>query len=158
MKKCFLMTILVVATLFAFAPVNTKAISASDFVSFGVNTPLIADITDANGLNDDYNQEQTCTGSDSLLGDPNDDNSVAWLLDKILSYSTLAGMILVVILSSLDFLKVIVNSSDDDLAKAVKKLALRIIFALLLFFVPTMTNALLDLFGLTSESTCGIQQ
>lgn len=158
MKKSFLVIILVFATLFACVPVNTKAFSVSDFITYGVNTPPITDIKDVGNLNDDYNQDQTCTGSDSLLGDPNDDNSVAWLLDKILTYTTLAGMILVVIFSSIDFLKVIINSSDDDMAKAVKKLGLRLIFAILLFFVPTITNAFLAIFGLTSESTCGIQQ
>lgn len=158
MKKIFLVVNLVFAALFAFIPLNTKAFSVSDFVNYGVNTPPITDIKDVNDLNDDYNQEQTCTGRDSLLGDPNDENSVAWLLDKILTYSTLTGMIMVVILSSIDFLKVIVNSSDDDMAKAVRKLALRLIFAILLFFVPTITNAFLGIFGLTSESTCGIQQ
>lgn len=158
MKKIFLLTILVIATLFIFVPVNTNALSISDYVYYGVNTPPITNISDVSDLNDDYNNDMNCTGNDSLLGDPNDDSSVAWLLDKILTYSTLIGMVLVVVLSSVDFLKVIVNSSDDDMAKAIKKLGIRLICAILLFFVPTLTNALLDLFGLTSESTCGIQQ
>ena len=158
MKKSFLTVILVMASIFAFIPINTKALSVSDYVNYGVTTPPLTDVGDVGDLNDGYNQEQTCTGNDSILGDPNDENSVAWLLDKILTYATLIGMILVVVFSSIDFLKVIVNSSDEDMAKAAKKLALRLICAILLFFVPTITNALLDIFGLTSESTCGIQQ
>ncbi len=158
MKKCFFTVILVITSMFIFVPVNTKALTTSDFINYGVTTPPLTDVGDIGDLNDGYNQEQTCTGADSVLGDPNDENSVAWLLDKILSYTTLIGMILVVVFSSIDFLKVVVNSSDEEMAKAAKKLGLRLIFAVALFFVPTITNALLDLFGLTSESTCGIQQ
>ena len=102
-----------------------------------------------------YNQSQNCN---TLLGNPSDSNSVAWLIDKILTYATIAGMGLVVVLSSVDFLKVITNGSDDEMAKASKKLAIRLLLAALLFFVPTLTNAMLAIFGLTSDSTCGIQQ
>lgn len=150
MKKCILLITLLIS-LFIYSPVKVNALSVGDGVSICAKT----NITD---MTNDYNQEQNCTGGDSILGDPNDPNSVAWLLDKILSYATLAGVILVVIFSSIDFLKGIVKSDDDTLAKAKKKLVLRLIFAVLLFFVPTITNAALDLFGLTSESTCGIGQ
>ena len=102
-----------------------------------------------------YNQSQNCN---TLLGNPSDPNSVAWLIDKILTYATIAGMGLVVVLSSMDFLKVVVKSDDDEMAKASKKLAIRLLLAALLFFVPTLTNAMLGIFGLTSDSTCGIQQ
>lgn len=102
-----------------------------------------------------YNQSQNCN---TLLGNPSDSNSVAWLIDKILTYATIAGMGLVVVLSSMDFLKVITNGSDDEMAKASRKLAIRLILAALLFFVPTLTNAMLGIFGLTSDATCGIQQ
>lgn len=152
MKK-MIFVVFVFLSLFMFCPVRAQALTVSDSV-------LIAVTGNGNvgDLNSGYNQDQTCTGSNSLLGDPNDDNSVAWLLDKILTYVTLVGMILVVMLSSVDFLKVIGKSDDESMAKAVKRLALRLIFAGLLFFVPTLTNAILDLFGLTSESTCGIHQ
>ena len=155
MKKILLTVVLLVISSFMFIPENISALTTNNYIYFGVNTPPINDIGDVS----DYNQDNlTCTGEDSILGNPDDENSVAWLLDKILTYTTLVGMILVVVLSSIDFLKVIVNSSDDDMGKAGKKLALRLIFAILLFFVPTLTNAILDLFGLTSDSTCGIQQ
>lgn len=152
MKKIMFIFTLLVFTFFICSPIHVEALSINNGV-------LIMDrFDDINDMTDDYNQEQNCTGSDSILGDPKDPNSVAWLLDKILSYATLAGIVLVVILSSIDFLKAIVSNGDDSLAKAKKKLILRLILAVVLFFVPTITNALLDLFGLTSESTCGIGQ
>lgn len=152
MRKLILVVILTFLSLFTFYPVCAQALTVSNEIMIAKRT------TNIGSLNDDYNQDQTCTGSNSLLGDPNDENSVAWLLDKILTYTTIVGMILVVVLSSVDFLKVITKSDDEAMAKAAKKLALRLLFAALLFFVPTLTNAMLDIFGLTSESTCGLQQ
>ena len=158
MKKAIFVVIFTFLSVFTFFPVRAQALTVSDGVLIAVRTPSTSGSNGINDLNSGYGQDQTCTGQDSLLGDPNDENSVAWLLDKILTYVTIIGMILVVVLSSLDFLKVIGKSDDESMAKAVKKLALRLLFGGLLFFVPTLTNAILDLFGLTSESTCGIHQ
>ena len=104
----------------------------------------------------DYDKDQTCSGGDSLLGDPNDPNSVAWLLQQILDFIKVVGPILVVVLSSVDFAKVIIKSDDEAMAKAQKKLITRLLLAALLFFIPLLVTVLLDLFGLTSESTCGL--
>ena len=154
MKKKLLVVIFTVISLFAYTPVSANALTVDDIGVFMVDQ----NASDPSGLMDGYNQEQTCTGGDSILGDPNDENSVAWLLNKILTYATIIGMILVVVLSSIDFTKVIVKGDDEAMQKAVKKLAMRLLLAALLFFVPTITNVVLDVFGLTSESTCGIGQ
>ncbi|MBR3210912.1 MAG: hypothetical protein IKF71_03120 [Bacilli bacterium] len=151
MRSVFFVVIFTFLSLFMFYPVHAKALTVSDSI-------MIAEDYQAYPLVDQYNQPQDCTGNDSMLGDPNVETSVAWLLDKILTYVTIAGIVLVVVLSSLDFLKVIAKSDDEAMAKAVKKLLIRLILAALLFFVPTITNAMLDIFGLTSESTCGIGQ
>ncbi len=149
MKKVFFVVILTFLSLFIFYPVSAHALTVSD-------SGIVSKTSSSVGLDTTFIQIQAC--GDSLLGDPNQSDSVAWLLDKILTYVTIAGMILVVVLSSLDFLKVIAKSDDEAMAKAVKKLVLRLVFAALLFFVPTLTNAILDIFGLTSDSTCGIGQ
>ena len=151
MKKAFL-TILVVISIMFF-PVKASALTVSNSVSYERVPVYTLQVS-----NNNYNQDQRCTGENSLLGDPNDPDSVAWLLDKILTWVTVIGMILVVIFSSIDFLKVIVKGDDETMSKAAQKLAIRLVLAALLFFVPTLTNALLDIFGLTSESTCGIRQ
>ena len=143
-------------------PVNTFAADLNDYILIGAKTPHVTSSSDLDDLVDQYEEDsdnyQTCDGSDSVLGDPDDPDSVAWLLDRILTYGTIAGMLLVVVLSSIDFLTVVVKSDSDSMAKAARKFGLRLVFAILLFFVPTITNAILDIFGLTSQSTCGIQQ
>ena len=158
MKKALFICIFLFVSLFAFSPVCAYAQTVSDTVVFAAKNPVIKSTADLTDWENDYNQDQTCTGEDSLLGDPNDENSVAWLLDKILTYVTIVGMVIVVVLSSIDFLKVIAKSDDEEMSKAVKRLVIRLLLAAFLFFVPTVTNALLDIFGLTSESTCGIHQ
>ena len=106
------------------------------------------------GVNNKYNQEQNCN---TLLGNPEDENSVAWLLKQLLKYGTIIGILLVVILSSVDFAKVIIKSDDEAMNGAIKKLAYRLILAALLFFLPTITNTILNIFNLQSDSTCGIE-
>lgn len=153
MKRTFLGIICLLTILYITLPVKVSALSFFDTR----NEQLIENklVTDTNGMMNGYDQPQNCN---TLLGNPSDSNSVAWLVDKILSYATIAGMALVVVLSSIDFAKVIVKSDDDEMAKATKKLVIRLALAGLLFFVPTLTKTLLGLFGLTSDVTCGIQQ
>lgn len=157
MKKVILVFII---SVLVFYPVKAFAVDLDHYILIGAKTPKVTSSSDISGLMDDYDEDsyQSCEGSDSVLGDPNDPDSVAWLLDQILTYATIAGMLLVVVLSSIDFLTVIVKSDDESMAKAARKFGLRLIFAVLLFFVPTITNAILDIFGLTSQSTCGLQQ
>ncbi len=93
----------------------------------------------------------------SLLGNPNDPDSVAWLLQTLLNYIKVLGPILVIVLSSVDFLKVIIKSDDDAMTTAGKKLGYRLILAGLLFFIPTVVEVILNIFGITSDPTCGIQ-
>jgi len=151
MKK-FIIIIFIIISVFTFGFINTNAKTYSSSILIMDKTDSISDWTK------DYNQDLTCEGDDSILGNPDDENSVAWLLNKALRYSTIIGMLLVIILSTIDFLSVIVSSSDEAMAKAWKKFGMRLLLAALLFFVPTITNALLDLFGFTSQSTCGIEQ
>ena len=86
----------------------------------------------------------------ALLGDKKNEESVAWLVQKLLDYLKILGPILVVILSSVDFATAIVSNNDDTMKKAQKKLITRLIAAVLLFLIPTVVQILLDVFGMTS--------
>ena len=166
-KKIITFTILLFS-IFMLSCVNVNALTLDNFYD---NIYLLEDgstksstsnsssgITDPNdiGFLGDYNQEQTCDGDDSILGNVNDENSVAWLLQQILNYVKVIGPVLVVVLSSVDFVVVVVKGDDEAFAKAKKKLITRLILALLLFFIPVIVTAILDIFGITSSATCGI--
>lgn len=151
LKKVFILLTLIVSFFFAF-PVESFAFNSNAVGTVIVdNSYILSDDTVV-----DYN-DQDCSGADSLLGNPEDPDSVAWLLQKILNYIKILGPILIVILSSVDFVKVIVNGDEKAMNSALKKLGLRLLFAILLFFIPLIVNFLLDIFGLTSDPTCGLQ-
>ena len=104
-----------------------------------------------------YDQEQTCDGNDSILGSYDDEDSVAWLLQKLFNYLKLAGPFIVVVMSGVDFAKVVVTGDDDGMKKAQSKLITRLILAASLFFLPDLLSALLELFNITSSGICGLQ-
>lgn len=158
-----LLIILMFISLTVFAPIKVNAVTIDDSKNnFFSNIYLlekdngITSTDDVNDWMDDYNQEQECEGSNSILGDPEDEDSVAWLLQQALNYIKVIGPILVVILSSIDFAQVIIKSDDDAMKKAQKKLITRLILAACLFFIPTLVQVMLDIFGITSAPTCGI--
>jgi hypothetical protein len=151
-KKRFIIILFLFISAFFVFPMSTNAVTINDISS---NIYLL-DEEDVDLL-DEYNHEQTCEGGESLLGDPNDENSVAWLLQEILNYIKIIGPILVVVLSSIDFAGVVVKGDDDAMAKAKKKLTTRLILAASLFFIPLFVEVLLDMFGITGSATCGIK-
>ena len=91
------------------------------------------------------------------MGSTSDEDSVAWLVQKVLNYIQILGPLLVVILSSIDFAKVIIMSDDDAMAKATKKLTTRLILAASLFFLPVIVSVLLNTFGITTNAVCGLK-
>ncbi len=167
MFKKILLIVLFLASVFMMVPSYVNAITREDSrLVYGLakkknnnnnNNTGMTDTKKIDDIVDKYNQNQTCTGGDSILGDPGDPNSVAWLLQQILNIIKVVGPLLVVVLSSIDFAKVIIKSDDEAMAKAQKKLIIRLILAALLFFIPLLVEVMLDVFGFTSSATCGLQ-
>lgn len=151
MKKFFLIILITITTMFLFTPVKAVAMTKS---SYSNSFNILANTQDIEKTTENYNQNQNCN---TLLGNPEDEDSVAWLVQKILNYIQIIGPLLVVILSSIDFAQVIIKSDDDAMAKATKKLTTRLILAASLFFLPILVRVLLSTFGITSDPTCGIK-
>ena len=137
MKKKLIIFMCIITSLFCFNPINTNAktntINANySTITTSNNVNMILDIND-------------------YLGDPSDEDSVGWLLQTLLDYIKIIGPILVVVLSSADFIVIIVKGDDESMAKATKKLITRLILAALLFFIPTLVEVLLNIFGFSSN-------
>ena len=145
MKKCLILLFMLTTLMAFFAPVN---VLATDSKKATQSETQVSDPTAA------YDQQQSC---DSLLGSTSDEDSVAWLIQKVLNYIQILGPLLVVILSSIDFAKVIIMSDDDAMAKATKKLTTRLILAASLFFLPVIVSVLLNTFGITTNAVCGLK-
>ena len=148
MKRGIIIVLLVIASIFFIAPINTYALE-SNSVSIGMqNSSYI--------LSNTINIAE-CNPNNSILGDPTNDGSVAWLVQIALNVIKVVGPILVVLLSSIDFIVVIVKSDNDQFGKAQKKLIMRLILAVLLFLVPVIVQAILQIFGIMGDPSCVLQ-
>ena len=90
---------------------------------------------------------------EAILG--TEENSIGWILKKVLNYLKIVGPVLTLILSSLDFIKSFFQSDDDSMKKTYHKFLIRIVCSMLLFLVPTLISFLLDIFGFTAN-TCNL--
>lgn len=161
-KKSFVFIQFIMILNFVFMPTNVVALTKNNsavemLVPTSSSSPKASSSTNMDSWMDEYGHEQTCEGSNSLLGNVNDENSVAWLLQQVLNYIKILGPVLVVVLSSIDFTKVIVKSDDEAMGKAQKKLGKRLILAGLLFFIPTLVQVIFNIFDITTNVTCGIK-
>ena len=146
MKKGIITFLLIVTCVMFISPINTKALETNNI-----------NIVDRSGSNFIENTINTAEVTKSVLGDPSDENSVAWLVQLIFNIIKIAGPILVVLLSSIDFIMVILKSDSEQFAKAQKRLITRLILALLLFLIPTIVQIILQVFGITGNVTAGIK-
>ena len=120
------------------------------------NRPSV-DKDELKGELDNYDKPQTCTGDNSILGSYNDPNSVAWLLKKIFMWIKILGPFIVLVMSSIDYSKVLLNGDDDEMKKAQKKLVVRLVLAGALFLLPDILKVVLNLFNITSNGICGLE-
>ena len=145
MRKKVILSMILIAGLILFS--SFKVYAQENVVTNNISTMNISD---------NINIAVSCTGSNAALGDVNDPDSVAWLLQKLLNYIKILGPFLVLVYSSIDFIKAIVTSDDDSLKKATKNLSMRLILALALFLIPVFVSVMLNIVGLTSD-LCGLE-
>ena len=145
MRKKVILSMILIAGLILFS--SFKVYAQENVVTNNISTMSISD---------NINIAVSCTGSNAALGDVNDPDSVAWLLQKLLNYIKILGPFLVLIYSSIDFIKSIVTSDDESLKKATKNLSMRLILALALFLIPVFVSVMLNIVGLTSD-LCGLE-
>ena len=144
MKKAIITILLIITCVMFVSPVNTKALE--------VNNVNIVENNSSNALTNTIN----IAANETILGDPTDENSVAWLVYLILNIIKIAGPILVILLSSIDFILVIVKSDNEAFAKAQKKLITRLVLAILLFLIPVIVQIILEVFGITGSTIPGL--
>ena len=122
--------------LFVFALGNVKAIEGKEVVE---TTTVLLD------TNDKCNH---------VFGDPNTEGDFAYYLQQIFNVFKYLAPALVIVLSTVEFIKATASDDKDALMKATKKTGIRIVLAILLFFIPGLINFLFDKLGW--YGTCGI--
>ncbi len=82
------------------------------------------------------------------------DAEVYEFLQQIFNVIKYAGPLLCLVLSVVDFTKAAASQDKDALNKTLKKTGKRVVYALILFFIPTLINFLFPLLGWVG--TCNI--
>ena len=124
--------------LFVFAFGNVKAIEGKEVVES--TTILLA-----------ADEEERCN---HIFGDPNTEGEFAYYLQQIFNVFKYLAPALVIVLSTVEFIKATASDDKDALMKATKKTGVRIVLAIVLFFIPGLINFLFDKLGW--YGTCGI--
>ena len=95
-----------------------------------------------------------------LFGDPNNPDSLRYLINEILMYPKIIVPILLILLGTLDFAKAVISSKEDEMKKAQSKFITRIIAAVGVFFVPALVDLIMQLADIVWEGTgfysCGL--
>lgn len=97
--------------------------------------------TTNSGSSEDVNTKKVdCT----LFGDPDSPSDVAYWIQKTLNIMRYIAIVALIALSSIDFIKAVVSQDGDALKKAGTTFAKRLVFCILIFFIPTILNFLLS--------------
>ena len=134
MKKLLVFTL---ALFFCFI-IPVKAISSEEVTA----SPFVLLAAD---------EEEKCN---HIFGDPNTEGEFAYYLQQIFNVFKYLAPALVIVLSTVEFIKATASDDKDALMKATKKTGVRIVLAIVLFFIPGLINFLFDKLGW--YGTCGI--
>ena len=94
-------------------------------------------------------------GCGGVFGDPENPNYIAYYLQLIFNIMKFLGPVLVIVMSIIDLLKVTAEQKQDgELEKLGTKTLKRLIYAVIIFVLPSLINYLFGLIGL--YGTCGI--
>lgn len=103
--------------------------------------------------NADFDVDSNC---DSYLGNPLTPGKPAYYMQFIFNLMKYIAIILLFVLSIVDFAKAITAGKDDALKKASITAVKRLIIVVIIFFLPNLMKFLLTLLGAYSADTCGI--
>lgn len=96
-------------------------------------------------------------GCGAIFVDQNGDlNELGQFVNDLFGMIKIAAPVLVIILSTIDYVKAIATANADDLKKANKRTIKRAIAGLIIFFLPFLLDILFELFGLYDISKCQI--
>ena len=116
-------------------------------------------ITGSTSSNDDTSDDSTEDSTVGKTGCSIFSDEFIDFMQVILNYIRIAGIVLTVVLSIMDYAKTIFSSDDKSNEKANKRFSTRLIVLALLFLIPAILTFVLNLFniqGTGENGTCGI--
>ncbi len=127
---------------------NVYAIEDITITSDNSSTSEIVKVRKNNSGTDQENCEY-------IFGDPDDESTVAYMLQKVFDYLKVLGPILVILLSGIDFAKNALSPDADGMKKITNKLLVRLLCAIGVFFIPMLASWILALVN-NGSGSCGI--
>ncbi|HCY44599.1 MAG TPA: hypothetical protein DHU33_04160 [Firmicutes bacterium] len=101
-------------------------------------------------MNISYAANETGTAAcKGLFGD-----TLTGMVQDALDLMKIAGPILVIVMTIIDLIKAVASGGKDDLSKLGTKTLKRLIYAVLLFVIPSLLDWLFSLFSI--YGTCGL--
>ena len=97
------------------------------------------------------------TDCNALLGDPETPGSPAFYLLKAFNVIKYVALVLLVVLSVMDFTGAIAKQDKDAMAKVLKKLMMRFILCIIIFLLPYFISLLLKYLVERQTDLCGIK-
>jgi len=94
---------------------------------------------------------------DSYLGDPKENGSPAYYLQFVFNLMKYVAIILLLVLTIVDYAKAVASSNQDAIKKATTNTIKRIIIAAVIFILPMLIEFLFRVLGLYNSTTCGIK-
>lgn len=127
MKRTFLLLMLICSIFFGYTKVN----------AFSINQKY------DNTVTIDYlDEKESSVSCDGLLTQEGLD-----MIKEILGWVRIIAPIILILLVALDLASAVMSQDNDLIGKAAKKIVPRLIGTALLFFVPTIVRAILDIDG-----------
>ena len=91
---------------------------------------------------------------ETLLGSPRTKNSPAWYLSSIFSVIKYVAIIILIVLTIMDFVGAVASHDNDILKKAVGKAIKRMILCVIIFLLPTLIEFILEIINEKELELC----
>lgn len=108
-----------------------------------------------NGGSEDFNCKTIFVQKESPDGDV-EFTELGQFMNDLFSLIKILTPVLVIALSTIDYVKAIASSNADEMKKANSRTVKRLVIGLIIFVLPFLLEVLFRLFGLYDLSTCGI--
>ena len=101
----------------------------------------------------------TTKGCESYLGNPKDNvnKPPAYYLQFAFNLIKYAAIIMLIVLTVIDYAKAVASSNQDAIKKATMNTVKRLIIAAIIFLLPMLIEFLFKILGIYSSTTCGIK-
>lgn len=98
--------------------------------------------------------EESC---DTLFGSTTNEKEPAYWMQKAFDVMKLLGIAALIVFSSLDFFKAMTQDDKDAIKKASTKSFKRLIYCIIIYFLPIIIEFLMRALDVYDSATCGIK-